>query len=112
MTTRYKDFGVDDVADLQEVTFKLHGEEFHCRRAIQGKVLLEVAGKASSTDAGNADNIISGFFSAALVPESFERFEKLIHDPDTIVTVETLGEITAWLVEQYSERPTQESSDS
>jgi hypothetical protein len=52
------------------------------------------------------------FFQQALLPESYERFNKLLEDPDTIVTVDVLGEVTGWLVEQYSARPTVESKDS
>jgi len=112
MTEKFKDFGSGASEDLPEIKFKLHGEEFECRSAIQGKVLLEVAKSADTGQAANADEIITKFYGSALLPESYERFEALIHDPDKIVTVETLGEITGWLVEQYSGRPTQESSDS
>jgi hypothetical protein len=37
--------------------------------------------------------------------ESFTRFNELLESEDKIVPVETIGEITAWLVEQYSDRP-------
>lgn len=112
MATKFKDFGSSKTDELDEVKFKLYGEEFNCRKAIQGKVLLEVAGSFDGENVTNANDVIEQFFEAVLEPESHERFNALLHDPDKIVTVEELGEITGWLVEQYSGRPTQESSDS
>jgi hypothetical protein len=47
------------------------------------------------------------FFDTVLVDESLEKFNLLAEDPDRIVSVETLSEITAWLIEEYSARPTQ-----
>lgn len=105
--TRFKDFGSGDV-NSAPLSFKLHGEEFQCRPAIQGATLLRMVADADSEDSSKVANIITDFFSKTLMPESYERFEALINDPDRIVTVETLGEITSWMVESYTERPTQE----
>jgi hypothetical protein len=32
-------------------------------------------------------------------------------DKETIVTTETLAEITSWLIEQYADRPNQQPED-
>lgn len=112
MATKFKDFGASQVEELDEIKFKLHGEEFVCRKAMQGKVLLEVAGSFDGENVAGANEVIDKFFGAVLEEQSLKRFNDLLHDPDKIVPVETLGEITGWLVEQYSGRPTQESSDS
>jgi len=112
MATKFKDFGTVKVEERDEIKFKLYGEEFICYRAIQGKVLLEVAGGFDGGNTVNANDVIEKFFKAVLEPDSYERFNALIHDPERIVPVEDLGEITGWLVEQYSGRPTQGSSDS
>jgi hypothetical protein len=112
MTTKFKDFGGEELQDFPEVKFKLYGEEFICKKAVPGKILLEVAGSVDEENPSSADRVISNFFSVALEEESFARFKKLIIDSERIVTVETLGEIVGWLVEQYSARPTKESSDS
>ena len=110
--SRFKDFGAPLEDNAKEsLSFKLYGEEFNCRPAIQGKVLLKFAASSSSEDAADSTNAILGFFGVALLPESHERFEKLIEDPDKIVSVETLGEIIGWILETYSNRPTQVSSD-
>jgi hypothetical protein len=103
---RFRNFGSDDVA-RDPISFELYGEEFHCRTALQGKVLLEIIANMDANDSGYVAQTISKFFEYTLLPESYERFDALLHHPDKIVSVETLGEITAWLVEEYTQRPTQ-----
>jgi hypothetical protein len=110
MTTRFKDFGAADIV-TEPLSFKLYDEEFNCKTSLQGKVLLDMVAAASSDDAGDAANLVTGFFAKALMAESYERFTVLL-ESDKIVTVETLGEITSWLVEQYSGRPTAGPTDS
>lgn len=105
MTNRFKDFGDGGVVLAEPISFKLHGQDFNCKPAIQGKVLLDMVTTASSDDQGAATAVIMNFFGATLTPESKKDFDSLLATEDKIVTVETLGEITAWLVEQYSSRP-------
>lgn len=107
MTNRFKDFGSGGEVSKAPLSFKLHGEEFECRPNLQGKTLLDIIANAGDDDGVGAAKSITEFFNVALLPESAERFNKLLTDPDKIVTVDTLGEITAWLVEEYSSRPTQ-----
>ena len=106
MTNRFKDFGSGGDVNTSPLSFKLHGEEFECRTNLQGKALLDIIANASDDGAGAAKSI-NDFFAVALLPESLEKFNALLTDPDKIVTVEALGDITAWLVEEYSSRPTQ-----
>lgn len=109
MTNRFKDFGEDSNVVKEPLSFKLYGEEFHCNPAIQGKVLLDMVKDAGDQDnPSGAASAINNFFSKALLSESYERFNKLLTDEETIVTVETLSDITAWLISEYSERPTME----
>ena len=106
MTTgRCKDFGSGGDVNTQPLSFKLYGEDFQCKTALQGKVLLDMVADAGSDSSGMAAALIDKFFAKVLLPESLDRFLKLVDDPSKIVTVEKLGEITSWLVEQYSSRP-------
>jgi hypothetical protein len=107
MTARFKDFGTGGTQNTEPILFKLHGEDFECVKNLQGNALLSLVAKAGSGNATDAADTVKDIFSKALLPESYERFLKLIDDKEKIVTVETLGEITAWLVEQYSGRPMQ-----
>jgi len=107
MTSRFKDFGEDSEVNKAPLSFKLYGEEFHCVPAIQGRVLLDLVRKASDeNDPGAAAEVVDEFFKKTLNVESYERFAALTSDSEKIVTVETLSEITGWLVSEYSERPT------
>ena len=109
---RFRDFGAGDSIS-EPLSFKLHGEEFHCKPALQGKVLLDMVATAQSgNESAIAAGMIENFFAKALLEESLTRFRVLLDDPNKIVTVETLGELTAWLVEQYSGRPMQGPEDS
>lgn len=113
MTTgRFKDFGSGEANNSEPLSFKIHAEEFHCYPNIQGKTLLNMVSQSMETDSAMAVEVINTFFDKTLKPESKERFDVLVNDPERIVTVETLGEIVTWLVEQYSSRPTQGSEDS
>jgi hypothetical protein len=105
MTNRFKDFGDGGLVLAEPISFKLHGQDFNCKPAIQGKVLLDMVTTAASDDQGAATAVIMNFFGATLTPESKVAFDALLATEDKIVTVEVLGEITAWLVEQYSGRP-------
>jgi hypothetical protein len=105
MTTRFKDFGGSKNESKEPVRFKLYNEEFFCKPAVQGKVLLELVSKTSEDNPAEMANIITEFFSKVLLPESAEKFNNLLEDEEKIVSVETLGEISSWLMEQYSNRP-------
>jgi hypothetical protein len=108
MTTRFKDFGAGTQEDNEPVSFKLYGEDFECYPQVQGKLLLDLVADSSSNDPGKQSAIVTKFFEFVLKPESLDRFNALVSDPERIVSVETLAEITAWLVEEYTNRPNQQ----
>ena len=104
--TKYKDFGSGKSAGEKEpVTFKLHEEEFSCREQLQGKTLLDLVARSSGDDPVESAKTINMFFEHVLLPESYTRFSTLIDSADKIVTVDTLAEISGWLVEVYAGRP-------
>lgn len=110
MTPRFKDFGssaVFDTAALEPVTFRLDGQTFTCRPALPGSTLLSFVAAADSGEGGRASSSIPQLFSHAMEPAEYERFTTFIERSDRIVPIDTLAEIAAWLVEVYSERPTQ-----
>lgn len=102
---RFKDFGAGSKVNTEPVSFKIHGEEFHCHPAIQGRVMLELIKTSNGEDGAETARVIDGFFGKVLKEESKVRFDALLADPDKVVTVETLSEIVAWLIEEYSTRP-------
>src|SRR5690349_14426934 len=97
--TRFKDFGAGSTAkDAEPITFKLHDETFTAKPWMQGSTLINLAKNASSDDGVAVADAVLGIFEKVLVPESYVRFEALINSDDKPVDVETLGEITGWLV--------------
>jgi hypothetical protein len=104
--TKYRDFGSGKNAGEKEpVTFKIHGEDFSCREQLQGKTLLDLVSRSGGEDPAESAKTINMFFEQVLLPESYTRFSALLKSEDKIVTVETLGEISGWLVEVYAGRP-------
>jgi hypothetical protein len=106
---RFKDFGGAVDATAEPVKFKLFNEEFICVKQLQGKVLLELVADSGSDDAAKTAAVMTKFFKTVLLDESYERFDALLNDKEKIVPVETLAEITSWLIEEYSDRPTERS---
>lgn len=107
MTARFKDFGRGNDKNVsdQPLTFKLFDEDFHCYPRMQGKALLEFVEMANSENAGDTAKVTRVFFKKVLKPESYTKFDALLDDPEKIVSVDTLAEITGWLLEQYGDRP-------
>lgn len=103
--TRFKDFGSGDGKVSEPLSFKLYGEEFHCLPEVQGKLLLDLVADSGDGDAVKSAAVIDKFFRYVLTDESYERFDVLLTGKETIVSVETLAEITGWLVEEYTNRP-------
>jgi hypothetical protein len=111
--TRFKDFGSGpDQENVEPISFKIHGEEFFCVKAIQGRFLIELISAANDeSDSVGSLRMINDFFSHVLINESFERFDALVKDKDKVVPVETLSEIVSWLMSEYTNRPNQQPED-
>lgn len=105
MTTRFKDFGTGPKPKTEPISFRLHGEDFNCVQELQGSTLLHLVADSSGEDPAKAASLITDFFKSVLQDESYVRFEELINSKDKIVTVESLGEITGWLIQEYTDRP-------
>jgi len=103
--TRFKNFGKGSLYTAEPISFELHDEVFHCVSQVQGKLLLDLIADSSSDDASVSSSIIVKFFGYVLKDTSVERFNTLLEDKERIVSVETLSEIIAWLIEEYTKRP-------
>jgi hypothetical protein len=107
---RFKDFGSGgDASEKEPISFKLWGEEFHCVPVIQGKLLLEIVSDSTSDDTSKSAQVMEKFFTAVLKPESKKAFDAILSDQEKITSLETLSEIVAWLMEEYSNRPNERS---
>lgn len=111
MPVRHKDFGSPVTPTTDPIEFTLYGEKFKAVSAIQGRVLIDIIRASTSSDNDESAAMVEGFFKKVLVDESWDRFSTMLDSKDHIVTVETLGEIVGWLVEQYSSRPEEPRED-
>lgn len=108
---KFKDFGAGKSIKSEPISFKIHDEDFSCIPAIQGKVMLDLVARSQSENAAVQSETIVKFFDAVLEEESLARFNELLEDKHRVVSVETLGEIVAWLMEQYTNRPESQPED-
>jgi hypothetical protein len=107
--TRTRDFGsAKSLADFDPLNFTLNGETFNCKPAIQGQAMLTFVAEADSEDGGKAATALYGFFEKALIPDDYNKFEGMLRSDEYIVDLGLIGDIAAWLVEEYTARPTSE----
>lgn len=106
-SSRYRDFGKTQALDEYEpLAFALNGDDFSCRPALAGAVLLDFVRRADSDSGGVAAEAIIQFLEDSLEEPDRDRFTSMIRDPDVIVEMDMLGDIAGWLIEQYTARPT------
>ena len=108
-TARFKDFGSEQIQDTsiyEPVTFRLDGETFLCHSVLPGAAMLEFVSDADSGEGGLVSESILRFFQAAMAEDENTRFRAFIKRPDRITPIDLLAEISTWLVEVYSDRPT------
>lgn len=105
---KFRDFGSPKIENAEPISFKIFDEEFNCVPALPGKVLLDLVAKSGSDSSADQAIVVNDFFASVLTAESLIRFNALVVDKERVVTTETLGEITGWLIEQYGERPNQQ----
>ena len=106
VTKRTKNFGGRN-KKATPMSFTLMGEEFDVRPRIIGVDLIEFAAAATSEDTSTSTAATLDFFRRVMTADEHKRFDDYIRDPDREVDVAELAEIVAWLVEQYTSRPTE-----
>jgi len=94
-----------------EVGFTLGETDYTCKPEIQGAVILNFISAADSGTAGAAGQIMP-FFEECLPAGELEKFRTQIKSEDEIIELETLSDIVAYLIEEYTTRPTMASSSS
>jgi hypothetical protein len=106
---RHKSFGKPKGLKKEPITFDLYDEDFSAYPEVQGVQLLEFSKKISSESQTVVTGALLEFFEQVLYPESYERLVELWNDPKRIVPIETISDIVAYLVEEYTDRPTPQS---
>lgn len=101
---------VEDSAAVQEpVTFDIAGETFTASPEIQGIVLMDFL---EASDGGGVGSIVAfkNFIKEALGEEEYAKFDKHLRTSKENVDVEQIAAIVAYLVEEYTSRPTKASA--
>lgn len=104
---RHRDFSVaSETRKKQPVTFTLEGQEFECVEEAPAAALTDFLGDVAGDHVGRSAAALVSFITSVLIDEDVPRFLDLVHSKETIIPIETVGEIVTWLVEEYSGRPT------
>lgn len=106
----HKDFTLAPARD-DPPTFSVAGREFKCLPEPPAGVLTDFVATADGTVASQVSGLVT-FIAGCLSDADADQFLLTIHDKDTIVPLETLGDIAQWLSEEYTGRPTTPSSTS
>jgi hypothetical protein len=80
-------------------------DKFKARPMVSGHLLMQIATAMESGVAIQSAEMIK-LLNSAITPEDKDRFMTLIDDNDVAIPIETLGEILAWLAEEYTGNPT------
>lgn len=109
---RHKSFDTVDIEDAEPLSFDLGGETFDCYPEVQGSVILELMRTSATADEDSRGVLMAvsvlDFFELVMDEENHTRLKKLFKDPKRIVPMTTMSEIMSWLIEQYTDRPTQQ----
>jgi hypothetical protein len=103
------DFG-EDVVDAKRIPFKINEEVFWAVPHQPAALLFDLAAAVKETSLEGQINALATFMQTMLVPESYERLKERMRDTERPVSFPQLMRIMEWLMEQYSGRPTQQSS--
>lgn len=93
------------------LSFDIAGEQFNCATFVPGSVLMQHQARLTSSDAHVQATELLTMWDDVLGGEA-ERFRKFVDDPANLVSLQDLGEILEWALEQLTERPTRPSSRS
>jgi len=95
-----------------DIEFDVNGTTFRCIPMLPGVTLLEFT---STLDEGNPSAMASSvikLLDTAIVAEQHEEWHAFASDPANGVTMDLLGEIAGYLVEEYVGRPLPQSEGS
>jgi hypothetical protein len=99
------------IADAEPITFTVDGEEFTAHPPTPGQLALIMAAQTSRSMTERIAAIID-FMDCLLDESGQERFRDRLMDRDDPFDVEQVQEVISGLMEEWTARPTQRSSDS
>lgn len=97
-------------APAEPIIFELvEGETFEAYGDVSGATTLEFIAATSSENSGDQARGLLAYLKASMDEENFKRFDAIIKSPDHKISIETLSNIVAFLIEERSSRPTEAS---
>lgn len=109
---RAKSFGSPTPQGVQPMLLEVNDQKFKVRGAMSGVRLLNLVRAMDGTGDTDSASEMLKFIETALLVEDRERGMHYLTDSDPPVTLTTLTEIITWLIEEYSGKPTPQSTSS
>lgn len=112
-TARHRSFSASDENTPEEeqipVTFDLAGENFTAKADVQGIVLMDFL---EASDAGGVSSVVAfkSFLKEALDEAEYTRLNSFLRTSPKTISVENIAGVVAYLVEEYTSRPTTASA--
>lgn len=112
MAVRRKTFSTYKQQSTDPVEIVLNENVFHFKGTMSGIEILDYFSRLDADNIASAVITIRELLDKTILPEEKEAFEAYLKDPDNGVDVEVLSDIAAYLLESYSNHPTQSSGAS
>ncbi len=107
----HKDFELSPT-EADPPSFTVAGRTFKCVAEPPGGALADLFWTFQGNDITLRAAGLVRFISGCLPDAEAEAFDLTIHDKDTIVPLGLLSDLSTWLIEEYTGRPTTPSSGS
>ena len=106
---RRRTFSTKKVEGLEPIVVEIDDKEFHAHPRLPGAVLLEFM-QASTEDGASIAAGMFDFLKNAFPEDEYTKLNETLHDADNVVDEEMIGDIVAYLIEEYTaSRPTEAS---
>jgi hypothetical protein len=102
VSRKFKSFGSPITPGEEVIEFEIYGYTFRCKPGIQGRKLLEFILETESETTGASAAAMIQFLDSSIVDEQRDTFQAVTESDETIIPMDTLSDITAWLIELYS----------
>lgn len=97
---------------IEDVSFTIDGDTFHCVARIPGGLLLDIA-QLENAPRDKQLAVLTDFIDMALLPESAKLFAERMRDTANPIDLGQALDVVVWLIEEvHVDRPTKGSSPS
>lgn len=96
------------------IKFTIDGDEFFAAGECPGGTVTDLAAVSAAEGENEAEQlqVAMAFFDQVLLPDSAELFAERLRDPKRPITLQKAMKIFTWLMEIYTDFPTEEPASS